>query len=95
MTRLKQAVKALEPSLSMLFLERTKSNAIASHMREHNISSSRFKGLAFEKVVCALSDAFLATPYSSFSEDIERLRYGLKVANCKDSFLCEGLSFDS
>ncbi|CAI7832720.1 unnamed protein product, partial [Closterium sp. NIES-53] len=43
-----------------------------------------------DKCVAALADIFLGTAGSSFTLDIQRLRSGLRTANCEDSFICEG-----
>ncbi|CAI5464325.1 unnamed protein product [Closterium sp. Yama58-4] len=45
--------------------------------------------VTLDKAVCALADVFLGTAASSFSEDIQRIRTGLRVATCEDQVLCE------
>ncbi|GJP34812.1 hypothetical protein CLOM_g19232 [Closterium sp. NIES-68] len=42
-----------------------------------------------DKAVCALADVFLGTVASSFTDDIQRIRTGLRLAACEDKVLCE------
>lgn len=45
--------------------------------------------LTLEKVISAYSSIFMGSIRSTFTTDIERLRYGLGTANCEDRFICD------
>lgn len=47
-------------------------------------------GIVLQKFICALSDVFQGYVASTFTNDIRRLRYGLKTWNCHDSTICGG-----
>jgi hypothetical protein len=46
--------------------------------------------VTLDKLVCARSEVFLGSVLSTFSADIQRLRFGLGTASCADSTLCRG-----
>ena len=45
-----------------------------------------------EKLVCAFSDVFRGSKYSTFTDDIARLRHGFLTASCEDDFVCPRLT---
>jgi len=46
--------------------------------------------ITLQKLICALSDVFQGYVASTFTNDIRRLRCGLKMSSCHDSTICEG-----
>ena len=83
----------LDPTLSVVFFANKRGNKVSKFFKKHNFPNSVFQFIPFDKAVCALSTIFLGTAYSTFSLDIERMRYGLKTATCLDSNICDGVSF--
>lgn len=43
-----------------------------------------------DKLITAHATVFLSTPASHFSADIQRLRYGMLLASCNDTYICQG-----
>lgn len=45
---------------------------------------------AIEEVVCSFSTIFVGSPQSTYTQEVERLRYGLGTATCEDCLFCDG-----
>eukprot|EP00271_Cylindrocystis_brebissonii_P003407 TRINITY_DN1435_c0_g1_i2.p1 TRINITY_DN1435_c0_g1~~TRINITY_DN1435_c0_g1_i2.p1 ORF type:complete len:461 (-),score=34.71 TRINITY_DN1435_c0_g1_i2:1107-2489(-) len=43
-----------------------------------------------DKMVAVFASVFIGTPTSTFSGDIERMRYGMGTATCQDKRVCDG-----
>ncbi|GJP39314.1 hypothetical protein CLOM_g23697 [Closterium sp. NIES-68] len=43
-----------------------------------------------EKLICAQATVFYGSVGSTFSEDIQRFRHGLRTAHCNDTIICHG-----
>lgn len=86
-------VQALASQLSKMVgggMEVFRNPAMEGAAGEALLGPSHEGAAMFQKVVLAHSTVFLGTLVSTFSMDIERLRVGWGMWNCRDHFLCEG-----
>ncbi|CAI5497732.1 unnamed protein product [Closterium sp. Naga37s-1] len=84
------AVLSLRPDLRLMQLSpNLDAQAWAQVLLPYRFEHAGVVRVTLDKAVCALADVFLGTAASSFSEDIQRIRTGLRVATCEDQMLCE------
>ncbi|GJP63502.1 hypothetical protein CLOP_g20568 [Closterium sp. NIES-67] len=85
-------IKEWIPSFQLLRLPET----LDSHPWADVINPLQFEDAVtvratLDKAICAMADVFQGTHASSFSEDIKRIRAGLRLSSCEDSLLCEDM----
>ncbi|CAI5971124.1 unnamed protein product [Closterium sp. NIES-65] len=84
------AVLSHRPDLRLMQLPlNLDAQAWAQVLLPHRFEHPGVVRVTLDKAVCALADVFLGTAASSFTEDIQRIRTGLRVAHCEDQILCE------
>ncbi|CAI5976546.1 unnamed protein product [Closterium sp. NIES-65] len=84
------AVLSHRPDLRLMQLPlNLDAQAWAQVLLPHRFEHPGVVRVTLDKAVCALADVFLGTAASSFTEDIQRIRTGLRVAHCEDQMLCE------
>lgn len=64
-------------------------------LRDAKLNTTGLLLIAMEKVICSQSTVFVGTLLSTFTTDIQRMRYGFKHANCRDSMLCDNVILNS
>ena len=62
----------------------------AAPLRDSGLGVRGLPLATVSKTVCALATVFQGSAKSSFSADIERLRYGFGTASCSDGVVCYG-----
>ncbi|CAI5482157.1 unnamed protein product [Closterium sp. Yama58-4] len=86
---LEQSIRSVIPSLQLFqlpqeFTEQPWAEVLLPFHFEH-LTTVR---ATLDKAVCAMADVFLGTKISSFSQDIFRIRSGLRYNACDDSTVC-------
>lgn len=94
MSQLLKILKVLNPSLKVFHLMNTKKNILRNFVFSNTTLHFKFQIIPFEKMLAAFSTVFLGTPISTFTSDIQILRYGFKTENSEDSFICDSVPFD-
>ena len=73
---------------SLHFKESVEDKPWKHPLQEAGFDVSRLAIATMEKLICAQSYAFLGTHGSSFTDDIIRLRQGMRLSSCVDDFIC-------
>lgn len=92
MEQLTKKMYEMNPRFNLTYLEDKVGNPVHDFLALRFVTKEE-KIIPFEKLICAQSTFFFGTRYSTFTYDIQGLRYGFRKANDKDSFLCENISF--